>query len=113
MGGDHYGRDRPVRQGRKGKGEGWCTIDSKNVHWSSWNPVSCLSSGPAGDDCVDDATKNMENGENISQRSVMMKSDVNSKHSAPERVHMLQRVVKKVKSIRVCSEGEISWQCTL
>ena len=39
-GGDHYVRDCPVRQERKGTGKGWWTIDSKSVqprYWSSWN----------------------------------------------------------------------------
>ena len=34
------------------------------------------------EDCVDDATTNMENGKNNSHSSLMMNSDVNSKHPA-------------------------------
>ena len=56
------------------------------------------------EDCVDDATTNMDNGKNISHRSLVM----NSKHSAPKKIHTLQRAAKKEKSIRVCSEGKRS-----
>ena len=58
------------------------------------------------EDCVDDATTSMENGKNVSHRSLMMNSDVNSTHPAPKKIHTLQRAAKKEKSIRVCSEGK-------
>ena len=61
------------------------------------------------EDCVDDATTNMENGKNIIQRSLMMNSDVN-KHPEAKKIHTLQRAAKKEKSIRVCSDGKRSWQ---
>ena len=58
------------------------------------------------EDCVDDATRNMENGKNIFHRSLMMNSDVNSKHPAPKKIHTLQSAAQIEKSIRVCSEGK-------
>ena len=63
------------------------------------------------EDCVDDATTNMENGKNTFHRKLMMNRYVNSKHPAPKKIHTLQRAAKKEKSIRVCSEGKRSWQC--
>ena len=59
------------------------------------------------EDCVDDATTNMNNGKNISHRNLMM----NSKHFAPKKIHTLQKADKKERSIRVCGEGKRSWQC--
>ena len=53
----------------------------------------------------------MENGKSIFHRSLMMNSDVNSKHPAPKKILALQRAAEKEKSIRACSEGKRSWQC--
>ena len=39
------------------------------------------------EDCVDDATTNMDNGKNISHRNLMM----NSKHPSPKKIHTLQK----------------------
>ena len=63
------------------------------------------------EDCVDDATTNMENGKNTFHRNLMMNRYVNSKHLAPKKIHTLQRAAKKEKSVRVCIEGKRSWQC--
>ena len=42
------------------------------------------------EDCVDDATTNMDNGKNISHRNLM----TNSKHPAPKKIHTLLKAAK-------------------